>query len=319
MKIAFIGAGGIAGNYRNSLKKLGRPIATICDVNSDRADQVAAQENAVAYTDHHEMLAKEKPDVIFTCIPPGAHTTQVIDAAKSGAALFVAKPVAIDLDTALRTRDTIENANLINQVGYMARYSDLTEKVRKMVVGREVSMGFGRFMCRMGSSHPWWGNFAVCGGQMLEQSTHVFDLLRYLISEVTHVQAFGIKNVSADIADFEECTTCNLSFENGTIGNVVSTCVANAFNGFSSELVGDNLYLNLNLDYQLRGNIDGESIEFDGTESGYYRQIEHFVKAVETNDQSLVRSGYADALKTLAVTVAANRSLQTGKVEKVEV
>ena len=95
--------------------------------------------------------------------------------------------------------------------------------------------------------------------------------------------------------------------------------MANTFNGFSSELVGDNLYLNLNLDYQLRGNIDGESIEFDGTESGYYRQIEHFVKAVETNDQSLVRSGYADALKTLAVTVAANRSLQTGKVEKVEV
>ena len=58
MKIAFIGAGGIAGNYRNSLKKLERPISAICDVDSDRANQVAAQENAVAYTDHHEMLAK---------------------------------------------------------------------------------------------------------------------------------------------------------------------------------------------------------------------------------------------------------------------
>jgi len=31
MKIAFIGAGGIAGNYRNSLKNLNRPIAAICD------------------------------------------------------------------------------------------------------------------------------------------------------------------------------------------------------------------------------------------------------------------------------------------------
>ena len=48
MKIAFIGAGGIAGNYRNSLKKLERPISAICDVDSDRANQVAAQENAVA-------------------------------------------------------------------------------------------------------------------------------------------------------------------------------------------------------------------------------------------------------------------------------
>ena len=319
MKIAFIGAGGIASNYRNSLKNLNRPIAAICDVNPDRANQIADQENAVAYIDHQEMLAREKPDVIFTCIPPGAHTTQVIDAAKSGAALFVAKPVAIDLDTALRTRDAIEDANLINQVGYMARYSDLTEKVRQVIAERKIAMGLGRFMCRMGSSHPWWGNFAVCGGQMLEQSTHVFDLLRHLISDVTHVQAFGIKNVSEDIADFEECTTCNLSFENGSIGNVTSTCVANTSNGFAAELVGDNLYLNLNLDYQLRGHIDGESIEFDGTESGYYRQVEHFVKAVEINDQNLVRSGYADAVKTLAVTVAANRSIQTGQVEKVKV
>ena len=90
----------------------------------------------------------------------------------------------------------------------MARYSDLTEKVRKMVVDRAIAMGFGRVMCRMGSNHPWWEDFAVCGGQMLEQSTHVFDLLRYLVSDVTHVQAFGIKNVSEDIADFEECATC---------------------------------------------------------------------------------------------------------------
>lgn len=95
--------------------------------------------------------------------------------------------------------------------------------------------------------------------------------------------------------------------------------MANVSNGFSSELVGDNFHLNLNFDYQLRGYIDGESVEFDGTESGYNRQVEHFVKAVETNDQSLVRSGYADALKILAVTVAANRSIQTGQVEEVEV
>ena len=73
---------------------------------------------------------------------------------------------------------------------------------------------------------------------MLEQSTHVFDLLRYLILEVVHVQAFGVKGVFADIDYFEECATCNLSFENGAIGNVTSICVANTLNGLSRELVG---------------------------------------------------------------------------------
>jgi len=319
MKIAFIGVGGIAGNYRRSLKQLERPIATVCDINADRARQIAAEENAIAYTDHREMLQKEKPDVVFTCIPPGAHTTQVADAATSGAAVFVAKPIAIAPDTARRTRDAIASAGVINQVGYMARYSDLTEKTKEVIGDRKLAMGFGRFLCRMGASHPWWGKFAMSGGQMLEQTTHVFDLLRYFLGDVVSVQTYGIKGVSGSIADFEECTVCNLRFGSGAVGNITSTCVARSPSGFAAELVGDDLYLKLTLDLQLRGQIGGESIEYDGTEAGYYRQIAHFIRAVESNEQELVRSDYADALKTLAVTIAANKSLETGQVEQVQV
>jgi len=318
MKIAFIGVGGIAGNYRRSLKQLERPIAAVCDINADCARQIAAEENAVAYTDHREVLLNEKPDVVFTCIPPGAHTTQVADAAKSGAAVFVAKPIAIDLDTARRTRDAIASAGVINQVGYMARYSDLTQKTKEVIGDRKLAMGFGRFLCRMGASHPWWGKFALSGGQMLEQSTHVFDLLRYFLGDVGTVQAYGIKGVSGSIPDFEECTVCNLQFESGGVGNVTSTCVARSPGGFAAELVGDDLYLKLTLDLQLREQIGSESIEYDGTEAGYYRQIEHFIRAVESNDQGHIRSDYADALKTVALTIAANKSMETGQVEQVQ-
>lgn len=318
MKIAFIGAGGIAGNYRRSLKKLERPIAAICDINTQRAAQVANEENATPYTNHVEMLEKEKPDVVFTCIPPGAHTTQVTDAAKTGAAVFVAKPVAINSDIARRARDAIAAAKVINQVGYMARYSDITAKAKELVGARVLNMGFGRFLCRMGAGHPWWGKFAISGGQMLEQSTHVFDLLRYFLGDVTEVQAFGQKGVSGDIADFEECTVCNLHFASGAVGNVTSTCVAGAPEGFAAELVGNNLYLKFTLDLKLHGVIEGKSVEYNGVESGYFRQIEEFMCAVESNDQSLIRSNYADAVKTLAATVAANRSMETNKVETVE-
>lgn len=317
MKIAFIGAGGIAGNYRGSLKKLQRPITAICDINAERAAQVSEVENATAYINHEEMLKKEEPDVVFICIPPGAHTTQAADAARAGAAVFVAKPVALDIDIANRTLDAIKAAGVLNQVGYMARYSDITAKAKEIIGEKDLSMGFGRFLCRMGAGHPWWGKFAISGGQMLEQSTHVFDLLRYFLGDVKEVQAFGQKNVSKSIADFEECTVCNLYFASGAVGNVTSTCVASAPEGFAAELVGDNLYLRFVMDLKLRGAVAGEQIEYDGVESGYFKQVEHFMKAVETNDQSLIRSNYADAVKTLAVTLAANRSLETGKVEKV--
>ncbi len=317
MKMAFIGVGGIAGSYRGSLKRLQRPIAAVCDINADRAAAIAAEENATAYTNHQEMLQKENPDVVFTCIPPGAHTTQVADAAKSGAAVFVAKPVAQDLDTAQIARDAIKDAGVINQVGYMARYSDITDKAKELVGDRKLTMGIGRFLTRMGASHPWWGKFEISRGQMVEQTTHVFDLIRYFLGDVESVQAFGIKGVSEDIADFEECTVCNLKFESGAVGSITSTCVARAHENFATELVGDDIYLKLTHDLSLRGQIGGEGIDFTGTEAGYFRQVEQFVKSVKANDQGLVRSSYEDAFKTLAVTLAANGSLETGQIEPV--
>ena len=317
MKITFIGVGGIASNYRRSLKQLQRPIAAVCDINAERAATIADEENATAYTDHGEMLQKEQPDVVFTCIPPGAHTTQVADAAASGAALFVAKPVAQDLQTAQHTRAAITTAGVINQVGYMARYSDITEKAKELVGNRKLAMGFGRFLARMGANHPWWGKYDVSRGQMVEQTTHVFDLIRYFLGDVTRVHAYGIKGVSENIADFEECTVCNMQFESGAVGNITSTCVARAHDNFATEFVGDDLYLKLTHDLGLRGQIGEEAIDYTGTEAGYFRQVEQFIKAVETNDQGLVRSSYADAVKTLAVTLAANGSLETGQVERV--
>lgn len=317
IKIAFIGVGGIAGNYRGSLRRLKYPIATVCDINADRAAAVASDENATTYTDHTEMLQKENPDVVFTCIPPGAHTTQVSDSAQSGAAVFVAKPVAQDLETAENASKVITEANVINQVGYMARYSDITDQAKELVGDRKLSMGIGRFLARMGANHPWWGKFEVSRGQMVEQTTHVFDLIRYFLGDVKSVQAFGLKNVSQDIADFEECTVCNLKFNSGAVASITSTCVSRAHENFATELIGDDLYLKLTHDNYLRGQIGGESIEYNGTEAGYYRQVEQFIKAVESKDDTLVRSSYADAVKTLAVTLAANRSLETGQIETI--
>ncbi|MBV9865123.1 MAG: Gfo/Idh/MocA family oxidoreductase [Abitibacteriaceae bacterium] len=316
MRIGFIGVGGIAGNYLSSLKRLNQPVAAVCDVNAERAAQVAGEHQAASYGDHREMLAQEKLDAVFIGIPPGAHEGQVADAAGWGAAVFVAKPIGLDLDAVRRTRDVIQAKGVINQVGYMARYSDITEKAREITKDQPLGMGIGRFMCRMGA-HPWWGKQAMCGGQMLEQSTHVFDLLRYFLGEVAEVQAYGHKGLGDDIADFEDSTVCNLRFANGAVGNVTSTCIANAPDGFAMELTGRDFYLRFVMDTRLQGQINGEALNFEGQEAGYFRQVEQFLKAVEQHDQSLVRSSYADAARTLAVTLAANRSLETGQLEKV--
>lgn len=318
MKIAFIGVGGIAANYRNCLSTLQRPITAVCDVDDALAERIGKEESCSAYNDHQHMLREIKPDVVFICIPPGAHTTQVSDAASIGAAVFVAKPVALNPEVAVRTRDVIAAKKVINQVGYVARHSDVVIRAKQLINGRKLAMGTGRFMFRMVAGHPWWGDPKMSGGQVVEQSTHVFDTLRLFLGEVDEVHAFGQRNVSeAKIADFEECSVVNMRFSNGTIGSVSSSCVAQAEETSSIELVGDEIYLRISGETKLTGRVYGQTIDYLGAERGYFRQIKRFLEAVEKHDQSLISSDYADAVKTLAVTLAANLAMRSGQAVRV--
>ena len=193
----------------------------------------------------------------------------------------------------------------------------LQRKAKELVGDRQLTMGIGRFLTRMGAGHPWWGKYEVSRGQMVEQTTHVFDLIRYFLGDVANVHAYGIKGVSEGIADFEECTVCNMQFESGAVGSITSTCVARAHDHFAAELVGDDFYLKLTLDLGLRGKSAVRKSITPVRKRVTFRQVEQFIKAVEANDQGLVIAPYADAVKSLAVTLAANRSLETGQVEQV--
>lgn len=101
LKACFIGAGGHA--YRNvypTFRYAPVDLVGICDLSKDRADGFARVFGAErTYTNHHEMLAAEKPDVVFivTSYSEDGHVqaTQLAkDAAEAGAHVWMEKPTA---------------------------------------------------------------------------------------------------------------------------------------------------------------------------------------------------------------------------------
>src|SRR5687768_3884276 len=157
MRIGIIGLGGMYRILRRALNKMEQPIAAVCDPDEERLLQAAQACTAVAYSDHREMLSREWLDAVLVAIPPGAHTTEVADIARAKSAVFVTPPVCLDLEQAIRTAAEIREAGVINQVGYRSRYSDIALEARVMVRDRPMNLGFGRLLCRMSASHPWWG------------------------------------------------------------------------------------------------------------------------------------------------------------------
>ena len=317
IRIGFIGCGHIAQEYLHRLDGLGDAVAVtaFCDVEPQRAQALATGRSARVYTDYAAMLAAEPLDAIFDNLPPFARGDELVLAAGRGCAIFTTKPLALDLDTARRSLAAIEAAGVINSVGYMFRYSGITDYAKRLLTGRPPAMVLGQVLGAW--PEGWNSRRALSGGQIVEQSTHLVDLARYFAGDVQSVYALGRTGEVPDRVDYEDVTTVTLNFAGGAIGTIISTCALRQF-FWGCTLVGRDVHLDLIYDaWTVRGQIDGERIDYQDSTSGYPEQVATFVRAVEHQDQSLVRCSYRDGLATLATTLAANRSLVTGWAEAV--
>ena len=63
---------------------------------------------------------------------------------------------------------------------------------------------------------------------------------------------------------------------------------------------------------------EDETIKYPGRNNPYQLENELFLQAVEEGNPSLIRSAYGDVVDSLAVTLAANESMETGEVVRLE-
>ena len=146
-KVGFVGAGGVAMRHARHLTQLKDVrVVAVTDPNAAAAQSFAETTDAAVATDLDELI-KTSPDAVYVCVPPHAHGAieeQLLDA---GIAMFVEKPLAMDLPTAERIADTASKAGVVTAVGHHWRYSPAVDLVRDLLAGRPVRL-VGRIMDR---------------------------------------------------------------------------------------------------------------------------------------------------------------------------
>lgn len=319
MNIGFFGCGGMAAGHMRNVAKFrdgGEDIqmAAFCDIDAGRAAGRAAEFGGRPYADFRTMLDSEKLDALYIGVPPQGHVGAEQAAAERGVALFVEKPVSNSIDTARAVREAIARSGVINSVGYNWRYQDTTEAARRALAGKTVGMAMGYWMGGM-PGVPWWRRLDQSGGQFVEQTTHIFDAARYLLGEITEVTARAANRASQEIENFTvtDVGAALVTFASGAVGTFHNTCLLQGL-GYT---VGLHI-VTPDLIVELSGNcvlIDAQGrTEIKSALNPYEAEDRAFIDAVTKRDQSLIRSPYADAVETLAVTLAANRSYQTGQI-----
>ncbi len=316
VKIGIIGCGGIAGAHMNCLAQLKEvEFAAMCDIDKSKAEKAAAAYGGSVYGDFEKMLDGAKPDACYICVPPFAHNGQEEACIERKIPFFVEKPLHLDLKKASVIAKKVQAAKLITSAGYVLRYFDVVEKAKKILAKEQIAAAVGKYFGGVpGAGKGWYSRKKLSGGQLIEQSTHTVDMMRYMLGDVEEVFAYkfeGINNKIYKEYDVEDASATMLKFKNGCIGSLTCTWL---WNGFYSgvDVIGKGIMLNyagntLTVD---RGT---EKIAYTSSVVPMLEEDRTFIKAVMKNNGTLVRSDYADALKSLKVSFAAYESMRTGK------
>jgi predicted dehydrogenase len=181
-----------------------------------------------AYADYHEMLQKEKFDIIIICSENAQHPEVVEACAAAGVHVCVEKPMAVSLSDALRMVRASKAAGTTMLVNWPSTWSPQSRKIKSLidagVIGRvlEVKWRAGHTgPLGPGAAHAgvtesaapmsgperaatWWHQTAAGGGAMLDYCCYGAKIARWYVGEQA-TAAIGLKaNLDSQWSDAED-------------------------------------------------------------------------------------------------------------------
>ena len=321
---------GIGSRHVENLELMpGAKIVAIADLHLEKATEIAQRVGATAYADWSEMLEGcPDLDAVILATPASVREEPIRAICERKIALFCEKPPALSSEEAVTIQNIIEDSGVLNTVGFMYRWNHLATRMRELVDNRPLL--FARSVvawpilqgAEQGDLTKALFSKAQCGGPLIEQAIHFQDALRYVTNDdpisVQGVAELG-NIVTREGRDCEETTAFVMQHASGMLSTHIQNWTHNAAL-IQIQVVGENLDLTMQMEEELwlKGHVDGVQIDEKWEGNNYYEEIVGFVDAVAKNDQSLLRSSYADACRSFKVCEAATEAVANGNNVAIE-
>lgn len=186
-RVAVVGCGRMGRLRAEGARRHGARVVAVHDERPELARALADELGARVAPSAGD-LGWGELDAVFVCTPPGARGAVELAAAANGAALFVEKPVGLSAAAAGPLARAARDAGIVTAAGYMNRYRPSVRSARDALAGERV-LGAVGFWVNAVYQVPWWADPRQSGGPVNEQATHLVDLSRFLLGEVTRVRA----------------------------------------------------------------------------------------------------------------------------------
>jgi predicted dehydrogenase len=336
--VAILGGGFMGVSHANNYAALGERVRvkTVCSRSAERAQRVADIVGAEVSTDLEAVISDPEVDAVDICLPTPLHRMAAERAFGDKKAVFLEKPLALTVEDGEAIVRAAERGGRTFMVGLVLRfwpeYVELHRRVTSGELGRPLSLAASR-LSPPADWAEWFADPSQSGGAPVDLMVHDFDQANWLLGEPRTVYAHGVTSAGAGFPDH---VVAVVDYDGAQAVVEGSMCMPGIF-PFSS-LIRVNAEAGA-AEYAFRaapaeggGNIgavdpsarglrlfprggEPDVILMDAVDP-WGPEIEEFVSCVEGGRQPENGTG-EQALLALRVSLAANRSLTSGKAEAV--
>ena len=195
-------------------------LVAVCDIDSERLREVAAELGVPAFRDYRELLGLAEVEAVSICLPDDMHRAPAEAAASAGKHVFLEKPLATTVEdgeaivTACRTQGvTLMVAHLLR---FDARYAELKRAIAQGRLG-EIS----HIMAHRNS--PWTegpARYKAGTSLTLHVAVHDLDLINWYLEDVpVKVYARSVRKKLAP-QRMDDLVSAIVEFEGGALATL---------------------------------------------------------------------------------------------------
>ncbi len=235
MRYALIGCGRISPNHVMAAKNNGLDIVALCDIVEENAvDKILkfdlGSNNIKVYTDYHEMLENEKPELVAIATESGKHASIALDCINAGCHVIIEKPIALSIADADKIIKAGKDKGVLVCANHQNRFNKSIQEIRKAIEkNRFGKLLYGTAHIRWTRNHEyydrasWRGTWEQDGGALMNQCIHDIDLLRWMMGdEIDTVYGMTDRLIHPYI-DAEDLGLAVVKFKNGSYGTIEGT------------------------------------------------------------------------------------------------
>ena len=228
MNVAIIGAGLIGRKRANALPK-GVNLSTVCDIDQQKVKELAHDFKCESEINWRKVVKDPKIQALIVSTINKYLLPITREAILAGKHVLIEKPGARNLEELEKIAKAFNKRKTVVMFGYNHRYHPSIIMAKKIVDSKK----YGKILFirakyghggRLGYEKEWRFNKVLAGGgELLDQGTHLIDLVNHFCGEMTEV--YGLIGYLYWRSKLEDSAFFILKNKKGQIAHLSATCV----------------------------------------------------------------------------------------------